>query len=400
MMPLKVIFEGNPMVHTEVFDTQLTELFAWRRDFHAHPEITFDVHRTAGLVTERLHEMGVDEVFTGIGKTGVVAVIKGKSTSSNKVIGLRADMDALPMQEQTNLPYASKIENRMHACGHDGHTTMLLGAARYLSETRNFNGTAVLIFQPAEEAEGGGLAMVQDGLMNRFGIQSIFALHTYPGLPIGHFSTRPGGIMGSADLFEIQITGKGCHAAFPHEGLDPAIAVAQIIQGFQTIASRSISASAQHVISITQVHMGTADNIIAETAEIRGTVRSLSSKARTIGKQRMFDICAGVASMTGTEIHLNYIDDLPVTENDAAQTDFAIDAASKLVGSEAVDGNRTPTMGGEDFSFMLEQCPGNFMFIGNGDSAALHNPAFDFNDEALAYGCAYFATIVEQKLAI
>lgn len=388
------------MVHTEVFDTQLTELFEWRRDFHAHPEITFDVHRTAGLVAERLHEMGVDEVYTGIGKTGVVAVIKGESTASNKVIGLRADMDVLPMQEQTNLPYASKIEGRMHACGHDGHTTMLLGAARYLSETRNFNGTAVLIFQPAEEAEGGGLAMVQDGLMNRFGIQSVFALHTSPGLPIGHFSTRPGGIMGSADLFEVQITGKGCHAAFPHEGHDPAIAVAQIIQGFQTIVSRSINASAQHVVSITQIHMGNADNIIAETAEIRGTVRSLSSKARALGKQRMYDICAGVASMTGTDIDFNYIDDLPVTENDPKQTDIAIDAASKLVGSESVDGNRTPTMGGEDFSFMLEQRPGNFMFIGNGDSAALHNPAFDFNDDALAYGCAYFATIVEQQLAI
>ena len=387
------------MVNTEVFDKQLTELSEWRRDFHAHPEIAFDVHRTAGLVAERLHEMGVDEVITGIGKTGVVAVIKGKTTSSNKVIGLRADMDALPMQEQTNLAYASKTEGRMHACGHDGHTTMLLGTARYLSETRNFNGTAVLIFQPAEEAEGGGLAMVQDGLMDRFGIQSVFALHTYPGLPIGHFATRPGGIMGSADLFEVKITGKGCHAAFPHEGLDPAIAVAQIIQGFQTIVSRSINTSAQHVVSITQIHMGTADNIIAETAEIRGTVRSLSSKARALGKQRMHDICAGVASTTGTDIHLNYIDDLPVTENDPTQTDIAIDAATKLVGSEAVDGNRTPTMGGEDFSFMLEQRPGNFMFIGNGDSAALHNPAFDFNDDSLAYGCAYFATIVEQQLS-
>ncbi len=388
------------MVHTEAFDTQLTELIEWRRDFHAHPEITFDVHRTAGLVAERLHEMGVDEVHTGIGKTGVVAVIRGQSTASNKVIGLRADMDALPMQEQTNLPYASKIEGRMHACGHDGHTTMLLGAARYLSETRNFNGTAVLIFQPAEEADGGGLAMVQDGLMTRFGIQTVFALHTSPGLPIGHFSTRPGGIMGSADLFEVQITGKGCHAAFPHEGLDPAIAVAQIIQGFQTIVSRSIETSAQHVVSITQIHMGAADNIIAETAIIRGTVRSLSSKARALGKQRMLDICAGAARMTGAEIHLDYIDDVPVTENDPAQTDFATDVASKLVGPEAVDGNRTPTMGGEDFSFMLEQRPGNFMFIGNGDSAALHNPAFDFNDDALAYGCAYFATIAEQKLSI
>lgn len=387
------------MVHTRDFDKQLTELFAWRRDFHAHPEITFDVHRTAGLVAERLREMGVDEVATGIGKTGVVGVIKGKSTSSNKVIGLRADMDALPMQEQTNLSYASKKEGRMHACGHDGHTTMLLGAARYLSETRDFDGIAVLIFQPAEEAEGGGLAMVKDGLMDRFGIQNVFALHTAPGLPIGQFSTCPNGIMGSADLFEVQITGKGCHAAFPHEGLDPAIAVAQIIQGFQTVVSRSVKTSAQHVVSITQIHMGTADNIIAETAQIRGTVRSLSGEARLLGKQKMQEICAGVASMTGTDVHLNYVDDLPVTENDPTQTDLAIHAASKLVGSEAVDGNQTPTMGGEDFSFMLEQRPGNFMLIGNGDSAALHNTAFDFNDDALAFGCAYFATLVETQLA-
>ncbi len=386
------------MVHTREFDKQLTELFAWRRDFHAHPEITFDVHRTAGLVAKRLHEMGVDEVFTEIGKTGVVAVIKGKSTSSNKVIGLRADMDALPMQEQTNLAYASKVEGRMHACGHDGHTTMLLGAARYLSETRDFDGTAVMIFQPAEEAEGGGLAMVKDGLMERFGIQSVFALHTSPGLPVGHFATCPGAVMGSADLFEVQITGKGCHAAFPHEGLDPAIAVAQIIQGFQTIVSRSVKSSAQHVVSITQIHMGSADNIIAETAQIRGTVRSLSSEARALGRQRMHDICAGVASMTGTDVHLDYIDDLPVTENDPAQTDLAIHVASQLVGSDSVDGNRTPTMGGEDFSFMLEQRPGNFMFIGNGDSAALHNPAFDFNDDAIAFGCAYFATLVKMQL--
>lgn len=386
------------MVHIGDFDKQLTELSAWRRDFHAHPEITFDVHRTAGLVAERLQEMGVDHVFTGIGKTGVVAVIKGKKTSSNKVIGLRADMDALPMQEQTNLTYASKIEGRMHACGHDGHTTMLLGAARYLSETREFDGTVVLIFQPAEEAEGGGLAMVQDGLMDRFGIQSVFALHTAPGLPIGHFSTRRGGIMGSADQFEVHITGKGCHAAFPHEGLDPAVAVAQIIQGFQTIVSRSVNASTQHVVSITQIHMGTADNVIAETARISGTVRSLSSEARALGKQRMHDICAGVATATGTEVHLDYMDDLPVTENDPTQTDHAIYAASKLVGSEAVDDNQTPTMGGEDFSFMLEQRPGNFMLIGNGDSAALHNPAFDFNDDALVFGCAYFATLIETQL--
>jgi amidohydrolase len=387
------------MVRISDFDNHLPDLIAWRRDFHAHPELTFDVHRTAGLVAERLRDMGVDDIVTGIGRTGVVAVIRGNSTASGRVIGLRADMDALPMQEQTNLPHASKTEGKMHACGHDGHTTMLLGAARYLSETRNFDGTAVLIFQPAEEAEGGGLAMVEDGLMDRFGIETVFALHISPGLPVGQFATCPGGVMGSADLFDVQITGKGCHAAFPHQGIDPAIAVARIIDGFQTIVSRSVASSVQHVVSITQIHMGTADNVIAETAQIRGTVRSLCRETRLAGKARMAEICAGVATTTGAEVTLTYIDDLPVTQNDAGQTDVAVAAAARLVGAQAVDGDRTPSMGGEDFSYMLEQRPGNFMFIGNGDSAALRNPALGFNEDALADACTYFATLVESQLA-
>ncbi len=387
------------MVSLTDFDTQLSELVKWRRDFHAHPELTFDVERTGRLVTERLKQMGVDDVVTGVGRTGVVGVIRGNSTLSGRVVGLRADMDALPMQEQTNLPYASKAEGKMHACGHDGHTVMLLGAAQYLAENREFDGTVILIFQPAEEADGGGLAMVKDGLMERFGIQRVFALHNAPQLPVGRFATCPNGVMGSADLFEVNITGKGCHAAFPHQGIDPAIAVSQIIQGFQTIVSRSIASSAQHVDTITQIHMGTADNIVAETAQIRGTVRSLSRAARLAGKQRMVEICKGVSEMTGAEVQLSYMDDVPVTHNDPEQTQVALLAAATVVNPSAVDGNRTPSMGAEDFAYMLEERPGAFMFIGNGDSAALHNQGYDFNDDAIPYGCAYFVSLVQNELA-
>lgn len=387
------------MVSLNDFDTQLSELVKWRRDFHAHPELTFDVERTAGLVAERLEQMGVDDVVTGVGRTGVVGVIRGNSSLSGRVVGLRADMDALPMQEQTNLPWASKVEGKMHACGHDGHTVMLLGAAQYLTENRDFDGTVILIFQPAEEADGGGLAMVNDGLMDRFGIQRVFALHNAPQLPVGHFATCPDGVMGSADLFEVNITGKGCHAAFPHQGIDPAIAVSQIIQGFQTIVSRSINSSAQHVVTITQIHMGTADNIVAETAQIRGTVRSLSRAARLAGKQRMVEICKGVSEMTGAEVHLSYMDDVPVTHNDPEQTHVALRAAATVVDPRAVDGNRTPSMGAEDFSYMLEERPGAFMFIGNGDTAALHNQSYDFNDDTIQFGCAYFVALIENELA-
>lgn len=258
------------------------------------------------------------------------------------------------MQEHTNLPYASIVEGKkMHACGRDGHATMLLGAARYLADNRDFDGTVVLIFRPAEEADGGGLAMVRDGLMDRFGIQTVFAIHNSPNLAVGYFSTCTGGIMGSADLFEVNITGKGCHAALPDQGVDPAIAIAQIIQGFQTIVSRSVSSAAQYVVIITQIRMGSTDKIIAETAHIRGTVRCLSREARVKGKERMAGICNGVAEMTGTDIDFNYMDDVPVTHNDPDQTQVALDAAASIVDPNAVDGNRTPTMGAKDFSFIL-----------------------------------------------
>jgi amidohydrolase len=387
------------MVSIADFDPLLSELIAWRHDFHAHPELTFDVHRTAALVAERLSAMGVDEVVTGIGKTGVVGVIRGAATASGRVIGLRADMDALPMQEQTNLPYASKTEGRMHACGHDGHTTMLLGTARYLCDHREFDGTVVLIFQPAEEAESGGLAMVQDGLMDRFGIQKVFGVHNIPKIPVGHFAIRTGGIMASADLFKVMITGKGYHASSPEKGIDPTIAIAQIINAFQTIVSRSVTSADRLVVTITQIHMGTADNVIAETAGIRGTVRSLSPNALAVTETRMTEICAGVGAMTGATVSLTYTKDLPVTYNDPSETKTALDAAASLVGAQAIDADTPPIMGGEDFSFMLAERPGAFMFIGNGDSAPAHNQAYDFNDDPIPYGCAYFAALVENQLA-
>ena len=384
----------------ELFDDQIEKLTEWRRDFHAHPELTFAVERTAGLVAARLTEMGVDEIVEGVGRTGVVGVIKGRTTQSGKVIGLRADMDALPMQERSNLSYASRVDGRMHACGHDGHTTMLLGAARFLVRNRDFDGTVVVIFQPAEEAEGGGLAMVKDGLMDRFGIEKVFGVHNIPKIPVGHFAICDGGIMASADLFKVTISGQGCHASSPEKGIDPTIAVAQVINAFQTIVSRSVTSADRLVVSITQIHMGTSDNIIAETAELRGTVRSLSPNALAVTEKRMNEICDGVSAMTGASVKLTYTKDLPVTYNDPSETKAALKAAASVVGPEAIDANTTPIMGGEDFSFMLAERPGAFMFIGNGDSAPVHNQTYDFNDEAIAYGCAYFVSLVEGYLPL
>lgn len=384
----------------EAFDDQIAELIEWRRDFHAHPELTFAVERTAGLVAARLKEMGVDEVVEGVGRTGVVGVIKGRTTRSGRVIGLRADMDALPMQERTNLPYASKVDGRMHACGHDGHTTILLGAARFLARNRDFDGTVAVIFQPAEEAESGGLEMVKDGLMDRFGIEKVFGLHNIPKIPVGHFGIREGGIMASADLFRVTVTGEGSHASSPEKGIDPTIAVAQIINAFQTIVSRSVTSADRLVVSITQIHMGTSDNIIPETAELRGTVRSLSPFALQVTERRMNEICDGVRVMTGANVALTYTKDLPVTFNDPDETKTALHAAVSAVGPEAVDANTTPIMGGEDFSFMLAERPGAFIFLGNGDTAPVHNQAYDFNDEAIPYGCAYFVSLVESCLPI
>ena len=374
------------------------EVAAWRRDIHEYPEILFDVHRTAGSVAEKLKAFGCDDVVTGIGRTGVVGVIHGKGTGPRKVIGLRADMDALPMDEQTNLPYRSKNPGKMHACGHDGHTAMLLGGAKYLAETRNFSGTAVVIFQPAEEGGGGGREMVDDGMMDRFGIQEVYGMHNMPGLPAGHFAIRPGPLLAAADRILIEIEGLGTHAAKPHLGVDPVVVGAQIINQAQTIVSRSVDPIKSGLISICQFHAGSADNVIPQTATLRGTARSLLPEVRDTLEKRLHEIVEGTAKAYGARATLTYTRGYPVTSNHEIQTEFAAAIATDVAGHDAVDANTPPLMGGEDFSYMLEARPGAFIFIGNGDTAGLHHPAYDFNDDVIPAGVAFWARLVETAM--
>jgi len=374
------------------------EIAEWRRDFHRNPELLFDVHRTAQVVAEKLKSFGCDEVVTGIGQTGVVAVIRGKRQGSGKVVGLRADMDALPIEEQTNLPYRSTMPGKMHACGHDGHTAMLLGAARYLTETRDFDGTAILIFQPAEEGGGGGREMVKDGMMERFGVQEVYGLHNMPGLPIGSFAVRPGPMMAAADRFLITLEGRGGHAAKPNETIDPVVASAQIISALQTIASRNCDPLDSVVVSVTAVKAGEAYNVIPQTAELKGTVRTLSKDMRILAEKRLREIVTGVAGAMGCTAVIDYELGYPVTFNNAEKTSFVAKVAGSLVGSSNVDLAVPPTMGSEDFSFMLEERPGSYIFMGNGDSAGLHHPAYDFNDKAIPVGVSYWASIVETAM--
>ncbi|PAY08257.1 MULTISPECIES: M20 aminoacylase family protein [Bradyrhizobium] len=377
------------------------DIQAWRRNIHEHPELLYDVHRTASFVADRLREFGCDEVVTGLGKTGVVGVIKGKKGAAKgdvKVIGLRADMDALPIHEETNLPYASKTPGKMHACGHDGHTAMLLGAARYLAETRNFAGDAVVIFQPAEEGGAGAAAMIKDGLMDRFGVQQVYGMHNGPGIPIGSFAIRSGPIMASTDEVNINIEGLGGHAARPHKCIDSVMVGAQLITALQSIVSRSVDPLDSAVISICEFHAGNARNVIPQTAVLRGTVRTLTPEVRQLIEKRIGEVVKGVAQLTGARIDLDYKRGYPVTVNHASQTEFATRIAKEVAG----DGNvhtMPPLMGGEDFSYMLEARPGAFIFCGNGDSAGLHHPAYNFNDEAIVFGTSYFVKIVEDALA-
>ncbi len=373
------------------------EAKAWRRDFHQHPELMFDVQRTAELVAERLRAFGCDEVVTGLGRTGVVGVIRGKG-APGRAIALRADMDALPIAEQTNLPYASRAEGRMHACGHDGHTAMLLGAAKALCDNRQFAGTAVVIFQPAEEGGGGGRVMVEEGLMERFGIAEVYGMHNLPGLALGQFSLRPGPIMASADYFEIAIEGKGAHAAYPHGSLDPVLAGAQMVTALQSIVSRNVDPLAACVVSVTQFHAGTTHNVIPQTASLGGTVRSLEPAIRDLAESRLKAIVAGMAQASGVEARISYRRGYPVTRNHPVQATFAAAVAGRLAGESAVDTAMAPIMGAEDFAYMLEARPGAMIFIGNGDSAGLHHPAYDFDDEALRLGIGYWVGIVETAL--
>lgn len=376
------------------------DIQAWRRDIHEHPELQYDVHRTAEFVEKRLREFGCDEVATGLGRTGVVGVIKGRKAGKGdiRVIGLRADMDALPIEEATKLPYASKTPGKMHACGHDGHTAMLLGAARYLSETRNFAGEAVVIFQPAEEGGAGAAAMIKDGLLERFAIDQVYGMHNGPGIPVGSFAIRSGPIMASTDAVDIRIEGRGGHAARPHTSIDSVMVGAQLVTAVQSIVSRSVDPLESAVVSICEFHAGNARNVIPQTAELKGTVRTLTSEVRALVEKRLREVVEGVARMTGAKIDLKFDRGYPVVVNHAAQTDVAIRVAKEVSGEGNVH-EMPPLMGGEDFAYMLEQRPGAFIFCGNGDSAGLHHPAYDFNDEAIVYGTSYWIKLVENTLA-
>lgn len=377
------------------------DIQAWRRDIHENPELLYEVHRTAAFVADRLREFGCDEVATGLGKTGVVGVIKGKRPAGKgdvKVIGLRADMDALPIEEATNLPYASKTPGLMHACGHDGHTAMLLGAARYLAETRNFAGDAVVIFQPAEEGGAGAAAMIKDGLMDRFGIEQVYGMHNGPGIPVGSFAIRPGPIMAATDSIDIRIEGLGGHAARPHKCIDSVLVGAQLVTALQSIVSRTVDPLESAVISICEFHAGNARNVIPQTAELHGTVRTLTAETRDLVAKRVREVVDGVAQMTGAKIDLVYERGYPVTLNHPAQTEVATRIAKEISGEANVH-EAPPMMGAEDFSYMLEARPGAFIFCGNGDSAGLHHPAYNFNDEAIVYGTSYWVKLVEESLA-
>lgn len=372
------------------------EVAGWRRDIHEHPEILYDTHRTSALVADKLASFGCDEVVTGIGRTGVVAVIRGRTDTQGRAIGLRADMDALPMQEQTSLPHASKIDGAMHACGHDGHTAMLLGAAKYLAETRNFDGTAVVIFQPAEEGGNGAEAMCKDGLMDRFGIDEVYAIHNSPGLEVGKFAIRPGPILASVDEFTITLQGRGGHAAKPNEAVDTTVMMCHLITALQTVVSRNVDPVLQGVLSITSAETSSkAFNVIPDRAEVRGTIRTHAPAVRDQIPQRLRAILDGITGTFGGSGEIDFHLGVPVTINDVDATDHARDAAQAVAGGcEEV----ALAMGGEDFSFMLQERPGAMIRLGNGPSAGLHHPEYDFNDEIIPAGISWFAELVERRM--
>ena len=368
------------------------DMAAWRQHLHTIPELRFDCPKTAAYIAERLAEIGVDEVHPGIAETGIVAIIEGQG--EGPTIGLRADFDALPMTEQTGLPYASTHPGKMHACGHDGHTAMLLGAGKYLAETRNFKGRVALIFQPAEEDGGGGEVMVQEGIMERFGIGEVYAIHNAPGIAAGSIHTRGGPIMAAADVFHIHVTGRGGHAAEPHRSIDPVVAACGIVSGLQTIASRNHDTLGSLVLSVTQVHAGTADNVIPETAYINGTIRTFDKEVQAMVVRRMEEVVAGQAAAYGCTAQLEIEFGYPPTVNHDTQAAFAAQVAADVVGAEAV-AEATPIMASEDFSYMLKARPGAYLMLGQGDSAGVHHPQYDFNDAVAPVGASFFARLVE-----
>jgi amidohydrolase len=375
------------------------EIAAWRRDFHENPELGYDVHRTARRVAELLRSFGVDEVVEGIGRTGVVGLIRGK-TQGDRVVGLRADMDALPINERTGKPYASKQSGKMHACGHDGHTAMLLGAAKYLAETRNFAGTVAVIFQPAEEGGAGGRAMIQDGLMERFAISEVFGMHNMPRRAAGNFEIRTGGIMAASDEFTIIIEGQGGHAAMPHNTIDPVVIAAQLVVALQTLVSRNVDPMRSAVLSVTMIQTGEAFNIIPRTVKMTGTVRSLDPDVRDLMESKLKSVSEGLCATFGAKATVTYRRGYPVTVNAAEQTETAAAVARDVVGDSRVDANADAVMGGEDFSFMLQARPGAYIFLGNGDSSELHTDTYDFNDEVIPVGVSYWVRLAETVLPV
>ena len=379
------------------FAELLPEITAWRRDFHENPELLFDVHRTAGKVAALLRDFGCDEVVEGIGRTGVVGVIRGRSDSKGRVIGLRADMDALPIPEATGVDYASKVPGKMHACGHDGHTAMLLGAAKYLAETRNFDGTAVVIFQPAEEGGGGGREMCADGMMERFGVQEVYGMHNMPGIPVGHFHIREGAMMAAADQFDILVTGKGGHAAKPHDCIDTTLVASHVVVALQSIASRNVDPLKQVVVSVCTFRTESeAHNVIPQTVFLRGTVRSMDPEVQDFVEARVKAIAEGTAATFGASAKVDYMRGYPVTMNAPDNTRYAIEVAQKISGQ--VNPDAAPLMGAEDFSFMLNERPGAYIFLGNGDTAMVHHPAYNFDDNAIPFGSSWYAGMVEERM--
>ena len=376
---------------------QVDEIAAWRRHLHAHPELMYDVHGTARFVADKLRAFGCDEVMEGIGRTGVVGLIRG-SRGEGRTVGLRADMDALPITETTGLPHASTTPGKMHACGHDGHTAMLLGAARHLCETRNFPGSVAVIFQPAEEGGAGARAMIDDGMMERFDVAEVYGMHNMPGLPVGQFSIRPGPIMAATDEFTVTVKGRGSHAAQPHRSVDPIVVGAQIVNAIQTIASRNVDPLQSVVVTVTKFQAGTAYNVIPETALVAGTFRTLDAGVRAFVPERLRTICEGIAAAHGATIAFDHKVNYPVTVNHPDETGEAVAVASEIAGAGAVDPLTPPVMGAEDFSYMLEARPGAFIFLGNGDTAPLHHPAYDFADEAIAHGVSYWVRLAERRL--
>ncbi len=375
------------------------DMTTWRRDLHAHPETAFEEVRTAGIVAEKLESWGI-EVHRGLATTGVVGVLRGRH-AGRRAIGLRADMDALPMTEANDLPYASRHPGKFHGCGHDGHTTMLLGAARYLAETRNFAGTVHFIFQPAEEGQGGGEVMVRDGLFDRFPTDEIYAMHNWPDLPPGTVGVRSGPMMAAADVFDITIHGTGAHAALPHQGVDPIVIAGQVLTALQTLVARRLDPLDSAVVSVTQMRAGEAFNVIPDSAWLSGTVRTFKAETKGMLREAIGTLAEGVAEAHGATAEYEYRDGYPATVNHPAETDFIAEAAAAVVGPERVRRNVLPVMGAEDFAFMLQKRPGAYIWVGQGrvgGGGGVHSPRYDFNDEILPIGASLFATLAEQRL--